>query len=64
MAKQKARKTKSRGGVKNLPAKTLGVQEARDVRGGDAKVPTKTTTKSTSTDNFIKFKLNSTLISS
>lgn len=64
MAKQKARKTKAQGGVKNLSAKTLSVHEARTVKGGDTKSPTKPTTKTTSTDKYLEVKLEQTLISS
>jgi hypothetical protein len=64
MTKMKAGKAKARSGVKSLPAKTLGFQEARDVRGGDAKVPIKSTTKTTSTDKYLEVKLEQTIISS
>jgi len=64
MAKQKARKTKARGGVQNLSAKTLSVQEARTVKGGDTKAATKTTTKTTALEKYLVVKLESTLISS
>lgn len=64
MAKQKARKTKARGGVKNLSAKNLTVQEARTVKGGDTKAATKTTTKTPVVEKYLVMKLDSTLISS
>ncbi len=64
MTKQKARKTKARGGVKNLSAKTLSVQEARTVEGGDAKAPTKTPTKTNNLEKYLEVRLENTLISS